>query len=64
MFLALDNIKVRDDPRISIDNPKMNEWVLIINPIDSNDEGYYTCVLTNGLRKMVFLRVGGKFQLI
>lgn len=56
--LTYNNIRIRNDKRISIENPKPNEWILIIDGIDSKDEGYYSCRLDNGLKKFMHLIIG------
>ncbi len=69
IILGLGNLRIRDDKRISVENLKPNEWKLNIDSISEADEGYYSCRLSNGMKKLMFLRVGGtdnhfKIQLI
>lgn len=64
ILLTLDTIRIYDDERYTIENPKSNEWKLVINSIDLNDEGLYSCRLSNGLKKIIHLKVGGMLMII
>ena len=59
ILLTLNTNRIRDDKRYSIENPTPHEWKLIIDPVSSSDEGQYSCRLTNGLKRSIFLTVGG-----
>ena len=54
----MGNLRIRDDKRISVENLQPNEWRLTIDSITESDEGYYSCRLSNGMKKLMFLRVG------
>lgn len=58
IILGLGNLRIRDDKRISVENLQSNEWKLNIDSISEADEGYYSCRLSNGMKKLMFLRVG------
>jgi hypothetical protein len=60
IILGLGNLRIRDDKRISVENVIPNEWKLNIESITETDEGYYSCRTSTGLKKIMFLRVGGK----
>ena len=55
-------MRIKDDKRYSIENPHQNEWRLVVDPVDSDNEGQYSCRLSNGMKKTIFLRVGGKLS--
>ena len=57
----MDTIRIYDDERISVENSKINEWKLIINRVNLNDDGDYSCRLSNGIKKVMNLKVGGLY---
>lgn len=58
ILLTLNNIRIKNDKRYSVENLHPHEWTLIIDPVDPNNEGEYTCRLTNGMKRAIFLKVG------
>jgi hypothetical protein len=58
VLLTLNKQRIKNDKRYSVENSQQDEWTLIIDPVGSDNEGFYTCQLTNGLKKVTFLRVG------
>ncbi len=58
MLLTLNKMRIRDDKRYSIENPMPNHWILNIDPVESTNEGSYSCRVSNGMNRFIFLRVG------
>ena len=52
-------MRIKDDKRYSIQNLHPNEWKLVIDPVDSSNEGQYSCRLMNGMKRTIELKVGG-----
>ncbi|CAF1150738.1 unnamed protein product, partial [Brachionus calyciflorus] len=47
-----------DDKRYSVENSQLNEWRLIIDPVDISHDGQYSCHVNTGLKKTINLKVG------
>jgi hypothetical protein len=60
VLLTLNKQCIKNDKRYSIKNrnDQPNKWTLVINPVASNNQGFYTCQLGNGLKKVTYLQVG------
>lgn len=60
-LLALDQTRIKNDKRYSIQNPRPNEWKLIIDSVEASDEGHYSCRLPKGQKRFILLRVGSNY---
>lgn len=62
-LLTLDDRRIIDDPRVSIERPYTKDWNLHIRKVLYKDRGQYTCQInTNPVKtKTVMLIVHGKW---
>lgn len=60
ILLSLNSIRIINNKYYSIENPLPNEWILVIDPVNTIHDGQYSCHVNNGLKKNINLRVGSR----
>ncbi|RNA25526.1 lachesin-like isoform X2 [Brachionus plicatilis] len=58
ILLSLNSIRIINDKYYSVENPLPNEWILVIDPVNTIHDGPYSCHVNNGLKKNINLKVG------